>query len=259
MARSGAGTAGNYLANTAANATAAPLTMACWFRPANVTTYYTLMNVQIRPKTFSDEYFVLGINGAAAGDPVICETAAGGAYPGAATSTSYVANTWQHACAVFGATNSRSVYLNGGGKATDTTTATPSGISYTQVGGFSDGTTDFDGMNGRIAEAAIWTAALTDAEVLSLARGFSPKLVRPDALVNYWPLIGRHSPELDIVGGRPLTITGTFGQAEHVGIIMPRAPSFGLNPGVAPPSTIGPLIAGKLIRGGLLLGGRLVR
>lgn len=224
MARSIAGTAGNFLANAAANATATPLTLACWFRPDNVTTYYTLMNVQTRPTPFLDSYHVLGINGAAGGDPVIAETAFSGTYVSASTSSGYSANTWQHACAVFASSTSRSVYLNGGSKGTDTSSCTPNTANYTQLGGFSSSSTNFDSLAGRIAEAGIWAAALTDAEVLALARGFSPLLIRPDALVNYWPLIGRASPEPDLIGGLPLTITGTVSQAEHVGIIMPRAP-----------------------------------
>ncbi len=44
--------------------------------------------------------------------------------------------------------------------------------------------------NGAIAEAATWTAALTPAEVASLAAGFSPEKIRPGALVSYLPLIG---------------------------------------------------------------------
>lgn len=36
---------------------------------------------------------------------------------------------------------------------------------------------------------AIWDVALSDAEVALLSRGASPMLVRPEALVEYWPMI----------------------------------------------------------------------
>lgn len=44
----------------------------------------------------------------------------------------------------------------------------------------------FDGAG---AEAAIWSVALTAAEIASLAKGFSPRRIRPQSLVFYAPLI----------------------------------------------------------------------
>ena len=49
------------------------------------------------------------------------------------------------------------------------------------------GTTGFD--DGTIAECAVWSAALSAADFAMLARGVCPLLVRPDALLLYWPLI----------------------------------------------------------------------
>jgi hypothetical protein len=44
-------------------------------------------------------------------------------------------------------------------------------------------------LNGSLAEVGIWNAALTAAEVLSLARGMSPSLIRPQSLTIYAPLV----------------------------------------------------------------------
>ncbi len=55
---------------------------------------------------------------------------------------------------------------------------------------------------------AIWNVALTDSEIATLAEGVSPLRVRRDALVYYCP-IGGQSPEIDIIGGVNMTVTGT--------------------------------------------------
>lgn len=60
--------------------------------------------------------------------------------------------------------------------------------------------------DGHIAEAAIWAADLLDAEVVSLARGFSPRQVRPAALSFYAPLVRNI---LDARAGLALSTTGT--------------------------------------------------
>lgn len=44
-------------------------------------------------------------------------------------------------------------------------------------------------VNGRLAEAAIWSVALTQDERRSLAAGFPPRRVRPQSLVFYAPLL----------------------------------------------------------------------
>jgi hypothetical protein len=40
------------------------------------------------------------------------------------------------------------------------------------------------GLNGRLADAAIWSAVLSADEIASLAKGFAPRRVRPQALVH---------------------------------------------------------------------------
>ena len=44
-------------------------------------------------------------------------------------------------------------------------------------------------MNGLIAEVGIWNAALTAAEIASLAKGMTCDKVRPQSLVFYAPLV----------------------------------------------------------------------
>jgi hypothetical protein len=226
VARSNNATEGNYLSNGAAAITAAPCTLAAWFNPVNVTEDHILISCsQIGA---ASNWFFLAANGSTAGDPVAASTNSSGSEALALSSTSFVANSWQHGCAVFTSATSRTAYLNGGGAGNDTTNLTPSGINRTYVGRLTgpDGSL-YGSMNGAVAEAAIWSAALTAAEVLQLSKGLSPLLIRPASLVCYWPIYGRQSPEPDWADGLPLTINGTMAQAAHTRIFLPRAASIG--------------------------------
>jgi hypothetical protein len=89
-------------------------------------------------------------------------------------------------------------------------------MDRTAIGTTNDGT---DFMSGDIAEAAMWDVALGDDEVLMLGVGFSPLCIRPQSLVAYWPLVGRHSPEIDMIGKFDMTVTGAAA-ANHPRIFL---------------------------------------
>jgi Concanavalin A-like lectin/glucanases superfamily len=93
------------------------------------------------------------------------------------------AGEWHHACAVFTSASSRAAFIDGGNKATNSTSITPSGIVQTGIGASIIGSA-----NGSLSDVAVWNVALTDAEVAALARGMSPLFVRPSGLIAYWPL-----------------------------------------------------------------------
>lgn len=100
--------------------------------------------------------------------------------------------TWFHGAAVFTSATSRATFLNGGSKGTDATSVTPIAGNIVQIwlggkqidGAWNNTSTG----NVEYGEFGIWNAALTDAEVLALARGVNPTLVRPQNLVAYYPL-----------------------------------------------------------------------
>jgi hypothetical protein len=224
MARNPAGTATNKLTSATTPITALPLTMACWANPANVTTYYTLMAV-LRTAAGTDSYAILGINGAGVGDPVIAEYTNGSTYASASTTAGYSANTWQHFCAVFSATNSRAVYLNGGSAGTNTTNvASAAAWTGMQLGGYADGDGNFDSVNGPIAHCALWNVAFTAAEVANLPLTRHDQY-RIDALVGFWELWGIDSPEPDskprvaTTTAYPMTIAGTVIQTNHCPVV----------------------------------------
>jgi len=62
---------------------------------------------------------------------------------------------------------------------------------------------------GYIAHVSMWDEGLTAAEVSMLANGLSSLSVRPQSLLNYWPLTNRQSPEPDLINANNLTLIST--------------------------------------------------
>lgn len=213
MARNFNGTS-HYIETPSAVVSAEPLTMACWFRPSDITVSYVLMSVS---EFSSLARHQMTCSGATAGDPVrMASVNAAGAAGIAATSAGYSSGAWHHAAAVISSSSSRSVYLNGGSSGTDSTLITASSINRTCVGASRHNSVTNNPFSGDLAEAAIWAAALTAAEIASLAAGYSPLLIRREALAFYAPLIRNVQ---DIRGGLALTDAGTT-VADHPRIIL---------------------------------------
>jgi hypothetical protein len=211
---------GQYSESASSPATGLPLTLAAWFYVANQTANHTILSVNVTAGSSNNRH-VIAANGLSAGDPLVAATTdTGGASSLASTGIAYSANTWQHAIGVFAANNDRRVYLNGANKATSASTRTPSGsLSRIYVGANGAGGAL---LNGRVAEAAIWAAVLTDDEAEALGSGVSPRLIRPESLVFWAPLVTSESPQVDLIGGRNLTNTGSPTTTDHPSIAWPR-------------------------------------
>ena len=208
-----------YLENTvSAPATAAPLTMALWGNSDDATIQQTAFCIQ--DKDLTSAQFRLEFRGATAGDPIRYSAESLLAGVGSANSTTgYSANTWHHACGVEASTTSRTAYIDGGSAGTNTTAITPLVLDSISIGrrGISVPEGYFSGL---LAEAAVWSAELAAGYVALLAKAISPILVVPQSLVFYCPVIGRYSPEIDLRGGRSMTVTGAT-VAAHTRIFNP--------------------------------------
>jgi hypothetical protein len=77
-------------------------------------------------------------------------------------------------------------------------------------------------MTCRWAEWALWSEILTAREFAALAKGFSPLLIRPHALLRYMPLLGRITPEREYIEGLTATHVNSPVQYDHPRVIMPR-------------------------------------
>ncbi len=74
--------------------------------------------------------------------------------------------------------------------------------------------------DGAIAECAIWDSFLTTGEIAALV-DYSPLLIRPSSLVEYWPLIGRTSPEIGLVNGLNAALIASPSVFPHPRVIYP--------------------------------------
>src|SRR4051794_3034491 len=114
-----------YLEHPAAIVSAYPLTMACWFNPNSASAYQCVMG--IADSASGSNFHGLLLRGDVVGDPLQVITSVVGAT--ATTTTGYTANTWHHGAGVFASAASRSVYIDGGSKDTNTGSTTPTGLN----------------------------------------------------------------------------------------------------------------------------------
>jgi hypothetical protein len=201
MARNLISGSGHYLTLASALVTTEPLSIACFFRASDLSANQNIVSL-VNNATNAAHY--LTCRGALAGDPAGAQSFAGtGGVEAALSSGSIMNGVWHHIGGVWPSSSARAVFLDGA-KNTNSGSVTVSGVNETNVGRFVSTTSAT--ADGDIAEIGFWNVALTDDEMLSLARGISPLLVRPQSLVDYFPLIGSGSPETG-VKGNALTVS----------------------------------------------------
>jgi hypothetical protein len=143
--------------------------------------------------SFTDRNQTLGFRGDIGGDPINYRRGYNPNTSGVNSSSGYSANTW-HAIGASSASfsaNDAAIYLDGvkNSPASGPTSFAPSLGPRVVIGAFLDQNTYSGLLSGGVFQAAFWAAVLTDAEHVSLARGFPPRRVRPQSLRGYWPLI----------------------------------------------------------------------
>lgn len=106
----------------------------------------------------------------------------------AESTTSPLVNVWNHIVGNFETATSRTVYLNGANNATQTTSSSPANVSNINIGATLSSSSAIKFFNGAIGELAIWKDIHKLIDITNLAKGMSPKLVRPNDLVFYAPL-----------------------------------------------------------------------
>ena len=195
------------LSVASAPVTAAPLTLACWFRANNLTSTGGLITLTTSANDIN--YFTLYASGGVAGDPVQLLDGTPN-FPATSTTAGFSANTWHHACGVQSSTTSRTVYLDAGSSATNTSSVTAAGLNQLTIGGFKSAAGNF--FSGLIAEVGIWNVSLTQQEIASLAAGYTCDKVRPQGLVFYAPLVRNLQ---DVKGGLTITNNNSATVANH--------------------------------------------
>ena len=115
-------------------------------------------------------------------------------------------NQWTHCAGVFTSATSRTIYVGGISRATNTINIGSQNTFTEVLIGARRNTTVGLYYTGNLAECGIWNIALTAAEIASLAKGMTCDKIRPQNLVFYAPLI---RDLIDQKGG--LTITNNNG------------------------------------------------
>lgn len=191
---------------------AVPLTYACFFKPTAIGIIQVLINCD---------------NGATVTNSFAHYIQTSGVIEGRSLNTSQalvdttdvaVANKWQSAAFVTQTSTSRYVALNGNFSAQNTTSRTPAGLSEFIIGAQGSGTFSF---NGRIAEVAVWLAALTPGELQAFHSGVPANKIRPESLSLYMPLTKRVG--ITDLAQRQFVLTNTncLASEDHPQILQP--------------------------------------
>lgn len=181
-----------------------PFTAACWCLPDDVTNRCSMMSIYDISGGFNQHSLVLG--GTIGGDPVQAESQNFLTVFSANTSAGYLAGRWQHVAGIWTNATDRAALLGGADKVTDTNNVPDPGASLDSltIGATGLGTLP---MFGLLAHLALWSVALTDAEVALLAGGANPQDVQRGSLIAHWPLANVDDLK-SIVGGITLTVNG---------------------------------------------------
>jgi hypothetical protein len=222
MARNFVAASSQYLEYAGAVRTAFPLTLVGWYRLASTAASQTLLSIDTNGGVNVATLLATGATGLV--QSYAEKNGGGSAYLNAGTAV-FTAGNWGHVAGVFNGGDFR-VYFNGA-LADSSASASPtdiSGADRTHVGVHYYGPGLFDYLDGDAAEQAVYSAALTAADIAQLAAGASPLLVRPESLVSCWQLTGRASPEPDLVGDFPLTLLNTPVYADHPRVYQAAGP-----------------------------------
>ena len=184
--------------------------MACWARVGSTTTAQAFMSINT---TSATDRHTLTMN--ATGN-VLANTNVSSVDYSSTTTGALTANTWAHCAGVWSSSSNRVAYLNGTAATANTSNVTPTSLTTTLLAARRNTTVGLY-LNGQLAECCIWSVALNDAEIASLAKGQRAIQVRPDSILAYWPL-GGHFGELDADfsgNGYLLTANGAVGWSQN--------------------------------------------
>lgn len=193
-----------------------PITISCWVRCSTTNNNMAIVCIQsnnVAPGVFSRR--LLGVVGS---------SGFSGQWTIDATDTitrvlgnPIVPGQLYHVAAVFTSATSRGLYVDGALQGSDTDAPTSSfqghialiGMRFTTAfsyGQFFDGT---------IAEVAIWNVALSQAQILAIAKGRDPRAVSSTQPLVYWPMYGDGSEEMGWNYNPSLTLSNSPARTNH--------------------------------------------
>jgi hypothetical protein len=239
MARRLDGTTGDILRCGVVRA-ALPCTFLTWVNPSSAATNQIVLAMSHADTgKYTGHYLQVQAGGSLGLATVLADDWGGGAYATAAGV--WQVGRWQMVGWSMAADGSATIYARNGVASASRGPGGPSvagSLTATGIGGYPRYASVIQPAGGLYAHAAIWSAALTAAEVAAMASGASPLLIRPASLVAYWPLRGLacDRPEPGLVRNLGLTVVGTAWSPDPPGV--PPAPLFGPQDG-SPVAAVG--------------------
>lgn len=169
------------LTGSFASATAVPLTLAAAVRPTTLSGSRDLLTL-IDVQSAAANAFRLNLDTT---NSVRAIQRGSNSQALATSSAGAAAGRLVYAGAVFAANNSRTAYCDGvPGSANTTNLIQNANPAITFIGRYDNTAPNW--FHGQVAYAAIWTAALTAAEMAALGSGTPPWMVRPESLAACW-------------------------------------------------------------------------
>lgn len=196
------GTTGKFISCESAPVTAAPLTISFIVNPRSVAA--------------GTAFFIFNLANKIANHAFLIYTGANNInfwVSSSQTTLNSFATGFQQVTAVTSSSSSRFILRNETKSVENTSTSTPPGITAMGIGAqYYNNSNGTSALNGLLAEVAVWSAALTDNEIVSLSKGFKATRVRPQSLVFYAPLLRNLQ---DLRQGRTLANNNGVGVANH--------------------------------------------
>lgn len=190
-----------------------PFTIAGWMKADSNSATQILASAE---KHSNADYNVIQSAGSVSGDPIRVGTY-GTEWKLADTTSGYSTGTWTHFAGVWASDASRTSFIAGGSKGTNTESQTAVAATF-MVGAYKYGATagHFD---GKLAHIAVWSVALSDENIALLASGISPLSVDSAHLVSYWPLFDDAN---DDQGTNHLTVANSpsFDTDDHPSVVV---------------------------------------
>lgn len=139
-----------------------------------------------------------------------------------ATSADFTNGTWNSHVFTWSDSADTSEYFTAG---TSRATRTSALITYTvggeqTIGNTSSGATQANA-DAALADYALWDVILTAGEIAAYDRGLDARMIRPESLVRFAPLLGNNSTEPDVVFGQGWTVTSAT-KADHPRVFRPK-------------------------------------
>lgn len=196
-----------------------PITVSAWVRPDTTSGADAIFCIEDK----GDQNRAAVYSGfAAAGDPTASVTASGGTATSHIASKDFTAGRWYHVVAILDDTATATFiwvdgsFLGGGSG----TTRALADLDTTTLGcDWTSGSAAQRFFDGAITNVAVWSVALTEAEVRRLCMDrFSVRKVRPESLVLHCPAeVMTGSVCVDVVGAREFTKNGTIDDSSDDG------------------------------------------